>query len=98
MPQHTVKNVWVDQDFCCAHYICVAEAPLVFEEREGQWTVQVLESADSQVLGQSTEALFRAAAVCPVSAIKLTLETGEVVDGDSAIIKAYAYLKLGHKA
>jgi len=96
MLQHAVKSVWVDQDVCLAHYICVAEAPLVFEEREGQWTVQVLESADSQVLGQSTEALFLAAAVCPVRAIKLTLETGEVVDGDSEIIKAY--LKLGHKA
>ena len=96
MPQHTVKNVWVDQDVCLAHYICVAEAPLVFEEREGQWTVQVRESAGSQVLGQNTGALFLAAAVCPVSAIKLTLETGEVVDGESEIIKAY--LKFGDKA
>ena len=96
MPQHTVKNVWVDQDLCLAHYICVAEAPLVFEDREGHWTVQVRDSADSQVLAQSTEALFLAAAVCPVSAIKLTLETGEVVDGDSEIIKAC--LKLGRKA
>jgi ferredoxin len=95
MPQHIVTNVLVDQEVCLAHYMCVTEAPLVFEEREGQWAVQVIESADSQVLVQSTEALFFAAAVCPVRAIKLTLETGEVVDGDSEIVKAY--LKLGHK-
>ncbi|MEK8035054.1 ferredoxin [Ideonella sp. DXS29W] len=95
MLQHSVKSVWVDQDVCLGHYICVVEAPLVFEEREGQWTVQILASADSEVLGRSTEALFVAAAVFPVRAIKLTLDTGEVVDGDSEIIKEY--LKLGHK-
>ena len=95
MPPHpsitgrTVNTVWVDPDVCLAHYMCVPEAPLVFEQQENQWVVGIKPTANQEVIAQNTEALFWAATVCPVSAIKLTLENGEVIDGDSKLLKEF---------
>ncbi|RYX80092.1 ferredoxin [bacterium] len=89
MKQHTVIKVWVDTDVCLAHYLCVHEAPRVFEEREGAVSVHIKPEADTQLLRDESENLFWAAAICPVSAIKLKLDTGEVIDGDSEIIKQF---------
>lgn len=89
MKQHTVIKVWVDADECLAHYLCVHEVPSVFEEREGSVAVHIKPDVDIQLLRNESERLFWAAAICPVSAIKLQLETGEVVDGDSEIVKTF---------
>jgi ferredoxin len=67
----------------------VSEAPLIFEENEKVWTVQVREGVSSYVFRENSDDLLWAAAVCPVSAIKLRLDTGEVVDGDSEVIRAF---------
>nr|WP_315491631.1 ferredoxin [uncultured Rhodoferax sp.] len=89
MKQHTVVEVWVDADECLAHYLCVHEAPNIFEEREDAVSVHIKPHIDIQLLRNESENLFWAAAVCPVSAIKLKLETGEVVDGDSEVVKNF---------
>ena len=63
--------------------------PSVFEEREGAVSVHIKPDVDIQLLRNESEGLFWAAAICPVSAIKLKLETGEVVDGDSKIVRNF---------
>lgn len=59
-------KVKVDPDVCEAHGECVVAAPEVFELRDDEETVTVLQSEPGEELRDKVE---EAEAVCPVAAI-----------------------------
>jgi ferredoxin len=61
-------KVSVDQELCCASGLCVVKADRVFDQREEDGVVIVLDEAPSP---EQHEAVRAAAVVCPTSAIQL---------------------------
>jgi ferredoxin len=61
-------NITVDQDKCCGSGTCVLLAPDVFDQREDDGIVILL---DAQPPEQFHEIVREAASVCPASAIRL---------------------------
>ncbi|NUR89340.1 MAG: ferredoxin [Nonomuraea sp.] len=62
-------KIVVDQDRCCGAGQCVLIAPEVFDQREDDGVVMLLESEPGEGLHA---AVREAAAVCPAGAIRLT--------------------------
>ncbi|MDX3179672.1 ferredoxin [Streptomyces sp. ME02-7008A-1] len=62
-------NVTVDEDKCCGAGQCVLIAPEVFDQRDDDGIVVLLEAAPPQ---DQYTAVREAAAVCPAAAIALT--------------------------
>jgi len=86
-----ITELWVDTDQCLAHFLCVDLAPIVFEMRDDEASTVSVRLTDFAVLSAAdTNAVLRAAAHCPVAAIKLRLNTGEVLDARNAIVKRLA--------
>lgn len=67
-PEGTTVRVAVDQDKCCGAGSCVLTAPEVFDQREEDGIVVLLDPAPATALHP---AVREAAAVCPASAITL---------------------------
>ena len=83
-----ITDLWVDSDRCLAHFLCVDLAPIMFEiNDEKAWTVSVRPTDFAALSAADTDAVLRAAANCPVAAIKVRLSTGEVLDAHSAMLK-----------
>lgn len=64
-------NVMVDEDKCCGGGQCVLLAPEVFDQREDDGIVILLEAAPAEHLRATVR---EAAEVCPAAAILLTEE------------------------
>ncbi|MEK8143607.1 ferredoxin [Streptomyces sp. M10(2022)] len=62
-------NVTIDEDKCCGAGQCVLIAPEVFDQRDDDGVVVLL---DAQPPREQHAAAREAAAVCPASAIDLT--------------------------
>ncbi|MFF5565760.1 ferredoxin [Streptomyces sp. NPDC012623] len=62
-------NVTVDEDKCCGAGQCVLIAPEVFDQRDDDGIVVLLDAAPPQ---EQHAAVREAAAVCPAAAIELT--------------------------
>ncbi|HWC79334.1 MAG TPA: ferredoxin [Pseudonocardiaceae bacterium] len=62
-------NVTVDQDKCCGAGSCVLAAPEVFDQRDEDGIVELLQS---QPAAEHQDAVREAANVCPASAIALS--------------------------
>ncbi|MFI6937583.1 ferredoxin [Streptomyces sp. NPDC050287] len=62
-------KVTADQEACCGSGMCVVRAEGVFDQREEDGVVVVLDSAPPP---EHVEAVREAAAVCPTGAIHLT--------------------------
>ncbi len=62
-------NVSVDQEACCGAGTCVLLAPEVFDQRDEDGIVVLLDSQPPEPLHAT---LREAASVCPASAIRLT--------------------------
>ncbi|MEU9040740.1 MULTISPECIES: 4Fe-4S domain-containing protein [unclassified Kitasatospora] len=60
--------VQIDQEKCCGAGHCVLAAPEVFDQRDEDGIVVLL---DAQPPAQSHQAVRDAAAVCPAAAIRL---------------------------
>uniref|UniRef100_A0AAU3H073 Ferredoxin n=1 Tax=Streptomyces sp. NBC_01401 TaxID=2903854 RepID=A0AAU3H073_9ACTN len=65
-------NVTIDEDKCCGAGQCVLIAPDVFDQREDDGVVVLLDAAPPQ---EQHAAVGEAAAVCPAAAIQLTPPT-----------------------
>jgi ferredoxin len=61
-------KVSVDQDLCCASGLCVMRAAQVFDQREEDGIVIVLDDVPSP---EHYDAVQAAATACPTSAIRL---------------------------
>ncbi len=85
-----VIDFWVDSDWCLGHYLCADLAPLFFENDGGAWAVSVRPSDFTALSSDDAAAIYRAAAHCPVAAIKIRLETGEILDAHSPSLKRLA--------
>jgi ferredoxin len=83
-----ITDFWVDTDWCLAHYLCIDLAPVFFEMHEGGWAVSVRPAGTMSPA--DADAVFLAAAHCPVAAIKIRLASGETVDANSAMLKRLA--------
>ncbi|MFD7714106.1 ferredoxin [Streptomyces sp. NPDC059785] len=59
----------VDEDRCCGAGACVLAAPEVFDQRDEDGIVTLL---DSEPAAEQHDAVREAAAVCPTAAITLT--------------------------
>jgi len=59
-------RVRVDQDRCCASGLCVLNVPDVFDQREEDGIVELLDAAPPQALWDEVR---EAAAMCPSGAI-----------------------------
>lgn len=81
-----ITDFWVDPDWCSAHYLCIYLAPVFFEMRDGAWAVSVRPTDFLSLSAAEAATIFRAAAHCPVAAIKVRLHSGEVIDADSPIL------------
>ncbi|RII20580.1 Ferredoxin-2 [Streptomyces sp. YIM 130001] len=62
-------NVTVDEDKCCGAGQCVLIAPVVFDQREEDGVVDLLDAAPPP---EHHAAVREAATVCPTAAIELT--------------------------
>ncbi|OON78786.1 ferredoxin [Streptomyces tsukubensis] len=62
-------NVTVDEDKCCGAGQCVLIAPEVFDQRDDDGIVVLLDAAPPQ---EQHATVREAAAVCPAAAIELT--------------------------
>jgi ferredoxin len=62
-------NIAVDEDRCCAAGQCVLIAPEVFDQREEDGVVMLLDAAPPP---QVHEAVRESAMACPAAAIELT--------------------------
>lgn len=81
-----ISDFWVDNDRCLAHFLCVDLAPIVFQMNDEQaWTVSVRPTDFAALSVADTDSVWRAAAHCPVAAIKVKLVTGDVLDARSAM-------------
>ena len=89
MTQLEVVKVWIDADECLSHHLCVEDVPSIFEFPAESISAQVKSNVDRGLLAQNSKRLLLAAARCPVAAIKLELQSGAVVDGDSEIVKIF---------
>ena len=76
-------RVSIEEDLCCAHYLCQGEAPEIFHAVDGAWTVRLREDFDNRKLQSNFRRVMWAAKVCPVSAIRIELDDGRSLDGDS---------------
>ncbi|CAN5345466.1 hypothetical protein BH11PSE11_BH11PSE11_33030 [soil metagenome] len=88
-----LRKVWVDIDVCLAHYLCVGEASLIFEEVKDGWGVRVKSGVDSDLLLAEAESILWATAICPVAAIKVELDDGRIIDSDSLECKDFLATK-----
>ena len=85
-----LTDFWVDTDWCLAHYLCVDLAPVFFEMHDGGWAVSVRPTDLATMSTADVDAVFWAAAHCPVAAIKIRLCNGEIIDANSATLKSLA--------
>jgi ferredoxin len=90
MMTSAITDFWVDTDHCLAHYLCVDLAPVFFEMRDGAWAASVRPTDFSSMSAAETGSVFRAAAHCPVAAIKVKLRSGEIVDARNAKLRDLA--------
>lgn len=89
MTKLEVVEVWIDADECLSHQLCVEDVPSIFELPAESISAQVKPNFDRGLLSQNSKRLLLAAARCPVAAIKLKLQSGVVVDGDSETVKIF---------
>ena len=59
-----IKRVRIDEDLCCAHYLCEIEAPEIFHEVDGEWTARLQDDVDEQKLQGNFRRVMWAAKVC----------------------------------
>lgn len=83
-----IKRISIDKDICLAHYLCVADAPNVFVNKDKEWVVQLKEQSQ-ELLNREHLNILWAANVCPVAAIKIEFEDGDIVDSDSEKLNEY---------
>ena len=77
MIRQIIKQFWIDEDECLAHYLCVEEAPNILEYTEGTTTVQIKAEFLNQQNLDRADSLFNAADICPIPyAIRIELEDG----------------------
>ena len=83
-----IKRVSIEEDLCCAHYLCEGEAPEIFHAVDGEWTVRLQDDIDELKLQSNFRCVMWAAKVCPVSAIQIELDDGQKLNGDSPQLDA----------
>ena len=83
-----IKRVSIEEDVCCAHYLCEGEAPEIFHAVDGEWTVRLRDDIDEQKLQSNFRCVMWATKVCPVSAIQIELDDGRKLNGDSPQLDA----------
>lgn len=82
-----IKDFWVDNDWCSAHYLCIDPAPVFFEMRDEGWAASVRPADFKSMSAAEIDSVLLAAAHCPVAAIKVRFSSGEVVDANSTVLK-----------
>ncbi len=76
-----IEKVWIEEDICCAHYICCHEAPNIFGNSENMWCAFV--KSESKIDYENDyEDIISAMSICPVAAIKVQFANGSIVDSD----------------
>ena len=83
-----IKCVSVDKETCLAHYLCVTDAPHVFFNDNNMWEVQ-LKKQSQELLDKEHLNILWAANVCPVAAIKIEFEDGNIVDSNAKKLNEY---------
>jgi ferredoxin len=83
-----IKRVSIEEDLCCAHYLCEGGAPEIFHAIDGEWTVRLHEDIDEQKLQSNFRCVMWAAKICPVSAIRIESDDGQTLNRNSPQLDA----------
>ena len=83
-----IVSCWVNKDECLSHTLCELEAPDILRMDEED-TYPEFCVTDEAILNEKRDQILNASSVCPVNAIMVLFESGEILNQDSKKFEEY---------